>query len=461
MLAALLMFGDQLLMPVPDVDRTDYLLVLGGNPLVSNGSIMTAPDVRGRLTAIQARGGTRRRRRSAPHRDRAPADRHVFIRPGTDALLLMSMIQVLFAERLGDLGRLGPYVDGDRRAARDRRRLPARGDRRRHRDRAGRGPPPGPRAGRRPARRSPTAASACACRSSAALAAWLVYALNVLTGHLDEPGGAMLTTPAVDIMPLARGSASTAASAGGAAGSAACPSSAASCRWRRWPRRLRPRATGQIRALVTSAGNPVLSTPNGARLDRALAGLDFMVSIDPYLNETTRHAHVILPPTSPLERSHYDLAFACVLGAQRRQVLAAAVRAAGPTPATTGRSAWPCGRGSASAASRSAAGRARRRGACSAGSAPRAWSSSACAPGPTALRRGRAGLSLAKLRAAPHGVDLGPLEPRLPGRLGTPDKRDQAGAAGVPRRPAAPGRAAGRRRAPPPRSRPARPRRSR
>jgi anaerobic selenocysteine-containing dehydrogenase len=421
MLAALLVLGNQLLMTVPDIDRTDYMLILGGNPLVSNGSIMTAPDVRGRLRAIQARGGKvvvvdPRRTETA-----TLADRHVFIRPGTDALLLMSMIQVLFAERLGDLGRLGPYVDGIdalRAIAADyppEATAPATGI--------------APDEVRRLARELAAARRAVAygrigvcVQELGGLAAWLVYALNVLTGHLDEPGGAMLTTPAIDILPLA-----TRLGYDGGFG-----------RWRSRVRGLpefggelpvaalaeeiETPGDGRIRALITSAGNPVLSTPNGARLDRALTGLDFMVSIDPYLNETTRHADVILPPTSPLERSHYDLAlFAYAVRNvakyspplfERRPDARHDWEICLALWSRLGLGGVPFGR----RLGRAAAGVLGRLG-------PEAVLEVALRTGPHGLRRGRAGLSLAKLRARPHGVDLGPLEPRLPGRLGTPDQR--------------------------------------
>jgi len=421
MLAALLVLGNQLLMTVPDLDRTDHLLILGGNPLVSNGSIMTAPDARGRLKAIQARGGQvvvvdPRRTETAQL-----ADRHVFIRPGTDALLLMSMIHVLFAERLADLGRLGPYVDGVdelRAIAADyppEATAPATGVaadevRRLARELATR-------------RRAVVYGRIGVCvQELGGLAAWLIYAINALTGHLDEPGGAMLTTPAVDIVPIA----DLLGFDGG---------------FGRWRSRVRglpefggelPVAAladeietpgeGQIRALITSAGNPVLSTPNGVRLDRALAGLDFMVSIDPYLNETTRHAHVILPPASPLERSHYDLAlFAFAVRNVAKYSPPLFERPADARHdweiclalwSRLGLGALPLGRGLGRAAE-----------AVLGKLGPEALLELGLRVGPHGLRRGKHGLSLAKLRAAPHGVDLGPLEPRLPGRLGTPDKR--------------------------------------
>ncbi|MCB9561296.1 MAG: molybdopterin-dependent oxidoreductase [Kofleriaceae bacterium] len=420
MLAAQLMFGDGILMPVPDVDRADYFLCIGGNPLVSNGSIMTAPDMRRRLKAIQARGGKvvvvdPRRTETA-----ALADRHVFIRPGTDALLLLSMLQVIFAEDLARPGRAAAWVDGLDRlraiaadfapevtaaatgvAADDVRTLA--------RELAG-------------SRGVAYGRMGVCTQELGGLAAWLVYAVNVACGRLDEPGGAMWTTPAVDLRMLAK-------LVGFELG------------FGRWRSRVRglpefggelpvvalaeeieTEGPGQIRALVTCAGNPVLSTPNGARLDRALAGLDFMVAIDPYLNETTRHADVILPPTMPLERAHYDVALAS-FSVRNVAKYSPPLFARQPDQRHDWEIAaelWSrlCVPGGAVGR---LAGRPARAALLKLG--PEAVLDLALRAGPHGLRKGRAGLTVAKLRAAPHGVDLGALEPRLPDILGTPDRR--------------------------------------
>ena len=419
MLAALTMFGNQLLMPVPDIDRSDLFICLGANPLASNGSIMTAPDVKGRLKAIRDGGGRvivldPRRTETADK-----ADRHLFIRPGTDAVLLLAMIHVLFADNLVKLGRLGVTgVDELRTAG----------------------------AAWTPERAAPiTGVAAADIRELATalattpravlygrigvcvqefggLAAWLCYAVNALTGHLDDPGGLMFTTPAVDPLPLA-------AMLGFDGGFA------------RWKSRVsgKPEFGGelpmtvlaeeietagngedkvQIRALLTSAGNPVLSAPGGPRLAKAFATLDFMVSIDPYINETTRLAHVILPPTSVLERSHYDAAFN-----------AFAVRnVAKFSPPTFERAAdarhdweiclelWtrlglPAKLGAGARIVRGLLGQL----------GPEVIIDLALRTGPHG--HGRGGLSLAKLRKTPHGIDLGALVPRLPGRLATDDKK--------------------------------------
>jgi anaerobic selenocysteine-containing dehydrogenase len=307
MIASYLMFGHQLLFPVPDLDRTEFLVIMGGNPVVSNGSMMTAPDVKKRLEAIRRRGGTvvvidPRRTETA-----AIADQHHFIRPGSDALLLLSVLHTVFAENLARPARLADFTDGIETIRGLVAEFPpekAEG-------------PTGIEAEqiRRLARDFAKAGSAVwygrvgvSTQEFGSLCQWLIYVLNIVTGNLDRPGGAMFTKPAVDLI--------------GTRGMVPKGN------YGRWLSRVRKlpefggefpvavlaeeiltEGPGQIRALITSAGNPVLSTPNGAQLDTALAGLDFMVSIDFYINETTRHARIILPPTGPLEHENYDLIF--------------------------------------------------------------------------------------------------------------------------------------------------------
>ncbi|MEV4579338.1 molybdopterin-dependent oxidoreductase [Nonomuraea jabiensis] len=293
-----LMFGHPLAIPVPDLDRTDYLLMLGANPLESNGSLCTAPDFPGRLKALRGRGGRLvvvdpRRTRTA-----ALADEHVFVRPGTDAYLLFGIVHTLFAE---DLVTLAHQVNGlaeVREAAKHfppeavsgRTGVPAEVIVRLARELAA-------------ARTAAVYARIGTCTAEfGTLAQWLVDVLNVLTGNLDRPGGAMFPKPATEF------------------GARRRPYQVG-----RWKSRVRglpesngelPVATladeietpgeGQVTFLITVAGNPVLSAPHGARLDAAFGRLDFMVSVDPYLNETTKHADVILPPPRMLQSGHYD-----------------------------------------------------------------------------------------------------------------------------------------------------------
>ncbi len=303
--ACAFLFGGGLTTPLPDIDRTAHLMILGANPYESNGSLATAPDWPGRLERIRERGGKvvvvdPRRTKTA-----ANADEHIAIRPGTDAALLMAMINVLFEENLVDLARLDGHVSGvDEVAA------------------ATVGFTPESVAAwtgveattiRRMARELAAADAGCVYGrigthtvAFGTLAAWAADVLNVLTGNLDRPGGAMFASPIHERTAKSR--------------RAFQPG-----RWRSRVRDLPevfgelPAATmademltegeGQVHALITVAGNPVLTTPDAARLDEAIARLDFMVSVDPYLNETTRHADVILPAPPALEKSHYDLAF--------------------------------------------------------------------------------------------------------------------------------------------------------
>ncbi|MFM9612362.1 molybdopterin-binding oxidoreductase [Streptomyces sp. V2] len=304
-----LLFGDANAIPVPDLDRTDHLLLIGANPLESNGSLCTAPDFPGRLKALKARGGTLvvidpRRTRTAKL-----ADRHVPIRPGTDALLLAAMAHTLFAEDLVETGELTPHLQGLAEL----------------RDAVGEFTPDAVAAAcdvdadtirtlARDLAAAPTAAVYARIGSCTVpygtLASWLVDVLNILTGNLDRVGGALFPQAATDRTPRPAGP-----SHGFALG--------------RWRSRVsqHPEAKGElplsalaeeidtataegepIRALIAVAANPVLSAPDGDRLDKALSGLEFMVSVDPYLNETSRHADVVLPPPPPSQSPHHDFA---------------------------------------------------------------------------------------------------------------------------------------------------------
>ncbi|MDP3498818.1 MAG: molybdopterin-dependent oxidoreductase [Myxococcales bacterium] len=416
MLAAHWMFGHQLLLPVPDVDRTDFFLVLGANPLASNGSLMTAPGMRHRLDALKQRGGTLvvvdpRRSETA-----ARADQHHFIRPGTDALLLLALLHEVLASPLK------PHVKVDQLHGLDEVRTLVK-----------RFTPESVSGAtgltaetiRTLAQRFASAPSAVcygrigtSVQSFGTLCAWLITVLNVVTGNLDRPGGAMFPMPPFDPRWLPR------------------PMSVGPGSYGRWRSRVRglpevggelpvsvlaeellTPGEGQLRALVTFAGNPVLSTPNGAQLDRALEGLDFMVSIDPYLNETTRHAHLILPPPSPLERVHFDVVFP-MLAVRTVARHADALFDPGPTA----RHDWQIliGLGKRLDALRSAGVRA-----------ALTWSVMERL-GPKRLldlglrlgaRGGRGGLSLKKVVAHVHGLDLGALEPALHLRLKTKSGR--------------------------------------
>ncbi|HEX5630376.1 MAG TPA: molybdopterin-dependent oxidoreductase [Acidimicrobiia bacterium] len=435
-----LMFGHPLTIPVPDIDRTDYLLMMGANPKASNGSLATAPDWPGRMTAIRERGGKvvvidPRRTESAEL-----ADEHLFIRPGSDAAWLAAVVTEVLSHQ-PDPGRLAAHTRGLERlsglladfepeAGADFTGIPAAVTRRIAAEFAA----------------APTAVAYGRLGTHAAafgtLASWLTDVLNLITGNLDRPGGAMFARSAAET-PRRR-----------------------PFRTGRWSSRVRqhPEALGelpvaalaeeiltpgdgQVRALVTVAGNPARSTPDSGSLTQALESLEFMVAVDPYRNETTRHADVILPPPSHLERSHYDLAF------WQLSVRNVANYSPPTLPVTDGRpdewqillrlTAIASGLGAdADVAMLDEIGMAAQVGRDVAdpespisGQDP-GEIMAALEPrhGPERildylLRTGpygdafgaHDGLTLAALEAEPHGIDLGPLEPRLPELLSTAD----------------------------------------
>jgi anaerobic selenocysteine-containing dehydrogenase len=436
--ASAMMFGGGMTVAIPDLDRTDFLLVLGANPLASNGSLMTAPDARGRLRAIRRRGGRivvvdPRRSRTAQE-----ADEHLAIRPGTDALLLMALLHVVFAEGLDSLGAADGLADGldeVRALAAD---FPPEAV----------AAPTGLDAGviRRVARDLATAPSAAVygrigttTQAFGTTASWLIDVLNTVTGNLDRPGGAMFPKPSA-----------------GASNTKGEPGRGRGARFGRWGSRVRglgevfgelPVAClaeeiqtpgeGQVRALVTVAGNPVVSTPNSERLAAALDELEFMVSVDLYVNETTRHADVILPSPSPLEKAHFDFVFQgfgirnfanyspAVLPRpdgfpdewETVLRLVGVVTGQGPDADIAAIDAF---------VARAAIGKevadpyspwhGRDVDEAMADLAPRVGTARLI---DLMLRTGPYGLTLADLEAQPHGIDLGPLHPRLPEVLRT------------------------------------------
>lgn len=301
---AYLMFGHQLMLPIPDIDRTEYVIIMGANPLVSNGSLLTAPNMKKRLQKIQERDGKVVNIDPRFTETSAKCDHHIFIRPGTDVFLLLAFVHVLFDEGLVKLGRLADHVTGLKEleeltidyspqqvanitgieaqivttlvrefCQKDRAVLYGR--------------------------------MGVCTQEFGGLSMWLVNVVNILTGNFDEPGGAMFTTPAIDVKPFATKG-----------------------HINKWSSRVRklpefanelPVASlaedilqegdGQIKGMIINSGNPVLSTPNGAQLREAFKSLDFMVSIDIYINETSSLANIILPPATGLEVDHYDIVF--------------------------------------------------------------------------------------------------------------------------------------------------------
>jgi anaerobic selenocysteine-containing dehydrogenase len=415
-LAATTMFGHMLLLPVPDIDRTQFFLALGANPLASNGSLMTAPGMPHRLKALKARGGRLvvvdpRRTETA-----ALADTHLFIRPGTDALLLAALVRTLLEERLEKPGRLASFTDGvEQLRAAVEPFAPERV--------AG---PTGIAAVqiRTLARDFARAESAVAygrvglsTQAYGGVAQWLVQVLNVLTGNLDRPGGALLTRPAVNPLGLTP--------RGGYARNRTrvrkLPSFGGEFPVAALAEEILTEGPGRIRALVVLGGNPVLSTPNGAQLEKALGTLDLLVAVDPYLNETTRHAHVLLPPTMALEREHYDVVFH-LLAVRNTAKWSPALF----SPVPGAKHDWEIFQALTRRLKARGAHQILRplRAVVDRVLTPRRLIDFALRTGPYGMRS-RHRLSVASLERNPHGVDLGPLEPSLPERLMTPAKRIQ------------------------------------
>jgi anaerobic selenocysteine-containing dehydrogenase len=423
-LVAYWLYGHQLLIAVPDIDRSDFILMLGANPVASNGSLWTVPDFGARLSALQARGGKLvvidpRRSETA-----ARADAHHFIRPGSDAALLLALLHTIVHEGLAQPGRLAAITDdlddlpdllapftADRAAAVTG--IAAETIRQLARDFVG--------------ARAAAAYGRMGVSTQAhgTLCQWALAVLNLVTGNLDREGGLMFPLPAVDLV----------------TGVASKPG-----HFNAWRSRVRglpefggelPVAAlseeiltpgeGQVRALVTIAGNPVLSTPNGRQMDAALASLDFMVSIDCYRNETTRHADYILPPTSPLEHDHYDLIF-------HHFALRNTARYNPPLlPKPPGAlHDWEIfsqlGQRLRAHLTPHAGRPLMRRlqagfkDAVMARLPPHRILDQGLRAGPYG-RSAPQRLNLTRLKAAPHGIDLGALTPQLPGRLGHPDQR--------------------------------------
>ncbi|TDV41049.1 molybdopterin-dependent oxidoreductase [Actinophytocola oryzae] len=425
------LYGDAFAIAVPDLDRTDLLLVVGANPMVTNGSLMAAPDFPGRLRALRKRGG--RMVVVDPRRTRTAelADEHLFVRPGTDPVLLLGIVHTLLAENLTSVTLEVNGLDDLRALAEEFTPelaervcgVPADDVRRLARELAA----------------APTAAVYSRIGASTVefgtLAQWLVEVLNILTGNLDRAGGTMFTRPAaVELFRTGQ------QYVGG-----------------NWHSRVRglpevlgelPAATlvdeietpgeGQVRALIVNAANMVLAAPNGPRLDRALSTLDFMVCVDPYLNETTRHANVILPPPRILQMPHFDMLLQTVtvrnytrfsppvlpLGSDQLSegdilakltlIVAGAGASADPSMLAEGMMGDILGAftqipGSPVEGREVAEVRA-----------SLAGDSDLERIVDLFLRLGPYGLSLPDLKANPHGIDLGHLEPRLKELLVTP-----------------------------------------
>ncbi|WP_431940344.1 molybdopterin oxidoreductase family protein [Nocardia grenadensis] len=412
------MYGSNFLMPIADIDRTDRMVIIGANPAVSNGSVTTMPGARDRIKEVRARGGKvvaidPRRTETA-----RLADEHVSVLPGGDPYLLLAVLHVLITEDLCDRTAVRTQCAG----LDELRELVA-----------GFSPEDAaPYAGvdaetiRRLAREHAAAKSAVmyarigVCQTlTGTVTHWLVNTINAITGNLDSPGGQMYATPAVDLLPLAR---------------RVSPFHGAwtdrSGKYRSFRFELPVAALAseilddgpdRIRAMITYAGNPVLSTPQRGQLDKALGSLDFYVAVDMYVTETTRHADIILPPLSPLEREDLDILLTMFSVHNNIRFNARAV-----APEQEGLEDWEIMARLTTEILplplRSLTGRALN--AVFARVSPLRAAAVGIAVGPHGvLRRGRKGVTVKKVRAARGGIDLGPLQPRLHSLIATPDRK--------------------------------------
>jgi anaerobic selenocysteine-containing dehydrogenase len=386
------LYGHSGFWAVPDIDRTQTMIILGGNPMASNGSVWTVPDFRNRAKDLQARGGELividpRRSETAKI-----ADRHIFVRPGSDAFLLIALLKTMKAKGLPEAAAYVRNVDAlwealepfDVADCLARAKVSAE-DVNHLADRMLSGPA------------ALYGRMGASTQSFGTLTTWLVAVANIVSGQLDREGGLLCGAPVVDLLHLF-GPGSIGKHHSRVSGHREVlgefPSSAMA-------EEMETPGEGQIKALFVVAGNPVLSTPNGTRLDKALAGLDLMVSVDMYLNATSRRAHYILPPAGPLEKDHYGLF-----------LLPIAIRSfAKYSPPLFEKDAetladWEILRGLAGAISGHKAD----------GPTPREMLDQM-------MRAGPFGVSLEEVEAQPSGMDFGPLTAgKLPDRLKTPDK---------------------------------------
>lgn len=308
-LAAALLYGDGMSIPIPDVDNTSYFLILGANPMVSNGSMMTAPDMRRRLHGIMQRGGKVVVVDPVRTRTASVASEHHFIRPGTDAWFLLGILYTLIAEKLYNLGHLQDKVAGLLEIEQVAKQV---------------SPEVAALKCGIPAETVVGIARELAMAEAAVIygrmgtctqafggvTTWLIDVLNVMTGNLDKKGGALFPLAAARLQTVGRSRLGDRARVGRYNSRVrGLPEVLGEFPVAAMAEELDTPGEGQIRGLITVAGNPVLTTPDSTRLAKALGGLEFMVSVDLYLNETTRYADVLLPVPSPLERQHYDLTF--------------------------------------------------------------------------------------------------------------------------------------------------------
>jgi len=406
-LAAQWMFGHIFAIPIPDINRTDYFLVIGANPVVSNGSLMTAGGMPDRIKELKSRGGKMVVVDPRKTKTAETADRHIFIKPGKDVFFLAALIHTFFEKQLIDINKLPDWVSGKE----ELRAMFVRFSPEKAAAECGVSKEIIEQVARE---FSSSKTAVCYGRMGVStqeygtLCHWLVNLVNILSGNLDKPGGAMFPKAAIDIIEFVS-------------------KKGTEHRYNRFQSRVRklpetngefPVAVlaeemltpgkGQIKAFISSCGNPVLSTPNGKQLEKAIKGLDFMISVDIYLNETSRLADIILPPATGLEIEHYDLFFTNLaisnvvkyspplfkLGDGAKydwQIFKELSKRLKKKRPLLGRLLFPLLTPSFMLR--------------------------------VGLKKGPYSLSLKKLKKNPHGIDLGPLQPRMPGHIFTKDKK--------------------------------------
>ncbi len=436
-----LLYGNGWVFPIPDIDHTDFFVCMGGNPMVSQGSLMSAPDIENRLKAIQQRGGQvvvidPRRTETAEI-----ANQHLFIRPGTDAFLLLAFVQELFATGRVAPGRLADFTDGIEKleslsahytpeAVADMTGVSAARLRQLVTDFCGASAPV--LYGR----------IGLCTQKFGTLSSWLVDVVNILTGRLDATGGSMFPRPATAHNDPAY-----------------APPELGYNRWQSKARgfpeymsmlpaslmaeEMELQGEHQVHAMITVAGNPVLSVPNGKRIHAAMKNLDFVVAFDFYINETTSQADIIIPSTTQLEHSNYDFMFTstCVRnfaqyspqtfapepGAleQWQIIVDVTARMHGMTRADLEGLMLDglIGQLQANAPQLAHLSAEDIKQKTSAHEGPERLLDIMLRSGPYGDKFTGEGLTLAQLKQAPHGIDLGPLESRLPELLATKNKR--------------------------------------
>ena len=414
MLVSLWLYGSQAVLPVPDISRTNFLLIIGANPLVSHGSVMTAPDTKSRLMEVRKRGGKiividPRRTETA-----AIADTHYFIKPGSDAMFLLAMMDTMFKENLIKPGKVASMIDNLdvlRNFAEDFSP-----------DRVAKSVGIAAQHIKSLAREFASAPSAVcygrmgtSTQEFGSVATWLVDVLNIITGNLDRPGGYMFATPAVDLAGLAKLLRQPGFFNRWKSRVGGLPEFNGEFPVAALAEEMETPGSGQIKSFVTLTGNPVLSLPNGRRLDRAFEKLEFMISIDHYINETTRHANIVLPPTSSMETDHYPV-LELAMGVRNFAFYGTPVLEKAPDA----KHLWEIqldllyhvekNRGALS----SVLAKIKR-------SVLRFFTPQIQLN--LLLKFGPQKLSIEKLKQAPHGLDLGSLESRLDKVLNTPSKR--------------------------------------